>query len=244
MFQGQCEAGAPEAEETNTPDSLAGISKNAKSPPVTWRHRHRRQPKDKTPITKKAAYESVACLRRKYQALLDSGRLIEGTNHIRLLGDLAQQLSDLIERICDVKPEELREAAQRMRRESKKAFGSLRLIEAGLSAPVPDHVSKWDGGSLRSAKVHYDALQNVCGQFEKIVGRLSHDQRQGSKVKAGYANRKTNGITYLPPNPHGWRLPPGTMPEEQPRTIRTEVFQRFLDLLPEQNSYNPNWRRS
>jgi hypothetical protein len=278
MFQGQYEAGAPEAQETRTPDALEVLSKEekqvlgeenwqpvytssgqaggyqkvkieggenyAKLPPVTWRNRHRRPPKDKTPITKIAALDCVAGLRRKYQALVDSGRLVERTNHIRLLGDLAHQLSELIARICDVKSEELRDAVQQMRRLSKKAFGGLRVIEAGISAPTPDHVSSLGGESLRSARVHYRGMQNVCDQFQKIVGPLSHDESQRDKAKASRTKQKKNGITYLPPNPHDWRLPLGAVPEERMRTSRTEVFQRFLDYLPEQNSYNPNWRRS
>ena len=275
MFQGQCEAGAPQADDSvHTPDSSEGVSSEeqqllceeswqpiytcngyqkpkidgeenyATSPPITWRNRHRRQPKNKTPITKKAASKCAARLRRKYQGLLDSGRLIEGTSHIRLLGDLAQQLSELIERICDVKPEEQREAAHQMRGLSKKAFGGLRVIEAGVSASVPEHVSKWNGDSLRSAGKHYRAMQKVCAQFQKIVGGLSHDESQAGKVKTGQTNKKQKGITYLPPNPHDWRLPLGTVPEQKMRTIRTEAFQSFLDSLPEQKSFNPNWRRS
>src|SRR5437016_12775250 len=122
MFQGQCEASAPQPEETHTPNSPEGVGKEekqvlgeenwqpvytcygraggyrktkidgeenyAKSPPITWRNRHRRQPKNKTPITKHAALECATRLGRKYQGLLDSGRLIEATNHIRLRADL------------------------------------------------------------------------------------------------------------------------------------------------------------
>src|ERR1051325_714812 len=169
--------------------NTAGEGKYAKTPPVTWRNRHRRAPKNKAPITRAEALARARTLEARYRGLeakqqtyeptqrnpseWDEGRFIEGTTHARLRGDLAQAFLELIERISDADPPSQSVARTKARTLSKKGYGSVRAREGKLDAQTPDHVSKWDGDySMRSAK-HYKALGDLCGRFANLIAGIA-----------------------------------------------------------------------
>ena len=166
---------------------IAGEGKHATTPPVTWRNRHRRAPKNKAPITRAEALAHARKLEAKYRALAtkqrscehaptqgkpsewERDRFIEKTTHARLRGDIAQGFLDLIERISDAEPHSQKRASIEARRLSKTGYGSLRAKETMLDAPTPDHVSKWDGDFPMKSAEHYTVLGNLCGKLANLI---------------------------------------------------------------------------
>ena len=170
---------------------IGGEEKYAETPPVTWRNRHRRAPKNETPITRTEALAKVRRLEAKYRALAaeqesreyvptqgkpsewESDRFIKETTQARLRGDVAQAFLDLIERISDVDLRSQKHAISKARKLSKRGYGSVRAKEARLDAHTPDHVSEWDGDySMKSAR-HYKALADLCGRLGNLISAMA-----------------------------------------------------------------------
>ena len=168
-----------------------GEGKHATTPPVAWRNRHRRAPKNKTPITRAEALAHARKLETKYPALADgqrscehaptqgkpcdweSDRFIEKTTHARLRGDVAQAVLDLIKRISDAEPYSQKRASREATRLSKAGYGSLRAREAMLDAPTPDHVSEWDGDYPMKLIEHYKVIGDLCGKLGNLISAIA-----------------------------------------------------------------------
>ena len=169
---------------------ITGEEKYAEAPPVTWRNRQRRAPKNKTPITRAEILARARRLEAKYRALAseqqsrehaptqgkpsewDADRFIEETTHARLRGDVAQAFLDLIERISDAAPQSQKRAISKARRLSKQGYGSVTAKEARLDAHTPDHVSKWDGDYTMKLAKHYKSLGDLCGRLGDLISAM------------------------------------------------------------------------
>ncbi len=170
---------------------ITGEGEHATTPPVTWRNRHRRAPKNKTPITHAEALAHARKLEAKYRALAagqrscehaptqgkpcdwESDRVIEKTTHARLRGDIAQAFLDIINRISDAEPYSQKRASREATRLSKKGYGSLRAKEAMLDAPTPDHVGKWDGDYTMKSTEHYKVIGDLCGKLGNLISAIA-----------------------------------------------------------------------
>jgi hypothetical protein len=170
---------------------ITGEGKHATTPPVTWRNRHRRAPKNKAPITRAEALAHARKLEAKYRSLAnkqrsrehtptqskpsewESDRFIEETVHARLRGDIAQAFLRIIERISDAEPQSQKHASIEARRLSKTGYGRLRAKEAMLDAATPDHVSKWDGDFPMKSGEHYMVLGNLCGRLANLISAIA-----------------------------------------------------------------------
>jgi hypothetical protein len=175
---------------------ITGLGKSATTPPVTWRNRQRRAPKNKAPITRSEALTLVRQLEAKYRSQQaeqqvsdntptegkpsewDGDRFIEGITHARLCGDMAQAFVELIERITDVEPESKARVVGLARSASKRGYGSVRAREAMLDAPTPDHVNKRDGDRLVKSYAHYEALASLCKRFANLILNIAEHPNQ------------------------------------------------------------------
>ena len=171
---------------------ISGEGKPATTPPpVTWRNRHRRAPKNKTPIKRAEALAGARKLEAKYRALVakqqaaehvptqgkpsewESDRFIEETTHARLRGDIAQAFADLIERISDAEPQSQDRALKEAGRLSKEGYGSLRAKQSMLDAPTPAHMSKWDGDCPMTLAENYKVLGDLCGRLGNLISAIA-----------------------------------------------------------------------